>query len=673
MARDELARILECAEDAVIGTNITGTVTAWNASAARIFGCAASEAIGRPINEALGNFAIVPIDAALRKVEHDEVVTSLKAQYGGDHDNARVLSLCLSPIRDAAANITGASIVIRDITEEKRMQLQLSRTTAQLALSLQQISETNISLQREIQVRRAAELEAAGARQDAESANEAKSSYLSHVSHEIRTPMTSIIGFADLLLDSHLSDDQARKVRNLREAARSLLSIINDILDISAIESGHLRLAPAPTNLPAVVEAVLATVKPNASAKALELSCNFAPDMPLWVQADPERLRQILLNLVGNAVKFTEHGGVAVSVGCDPVPCGPFVRFEVNDTGIGIPLDDQNHLFREFYRVEQSCAREAEGSGLGLAISRRLVEAMGGSIGVASRTGKGSTFWFLLPLPTMMQAPAPAPRISVCEHGKKGKVLVAEDLPMNQMIISEMLETAGHTVVVVADGVSAITALQTERFDLVLMDMEMPVMGGIGATRAVRSMEQARRTPIVALTANAMPQQIADCRAAGMDDYLSKPIDRTLMLHAVARWIGRELSEPDACGEATREMPDRGILDQLKARFGPEKTRRFLVIAREHLARVIGCLSDCSDHPTAQHALHDLVSVAGNVGLHSLSEQSRRLLIAMQSNADDVATLAPTLLAAARATVALLDNRYLAMAPLPLHELAGIG
>ena len=646
--RDALARILECAEDGVIGKNLAGTVIAWNASAARIFGRAAGEAVGCAINEALGRFYTTSIDDAVRKVEQDGSVTDLKVQYCDDGDDGRVLALSLSPIRDAAANITGSSIIIRDITDEKRVQLKLSQTTAQLTLSLQQISETNIALQREIEVRRAAEVAAAGARQDAERANEAKSSYLSHVSHEIRTPMTSIIGFADLLLDSRLSQDQAKKVRHLREAACSLLAIVNDILDISAIESGRLRLATAPTNLRAVLEAVLATVRPGAGAKALELHCNIAADVPCWVEADPERLRQVLLNLMGNAVKFTDHGIVAVSVGCDPASRGSLIRFEVSDTGIGIPLDRQGQLFREFYRVGQPHAREAEGSGLGLAISRRLVEAMGGSIGVTSSAGSGSTFWFLAPLPGMAQAPASAPRAQSVEHGNKGRILVAEDLPMNQMIITEMLETAGHTVMVVADGVSAITALQTGTFDVVLMDMEMPVMGGLEATRKVRSLRQTLRTPIVALTANAMPQQIADCRAAGMDDYLSKPIDRTLLLHTVDRWIGQEAP--------THAIIEQNAFDELAARFGREQAHRFLAVAREHLERVIGCLPDCGDRAATRHALHDLVSVAGNVGLRDISEQSRRLMTAIQSNAGDVPVLTADLLSAARTAAALVDE-----------------
>ncbi len=448
-----------------------------------------------------------------------------------------VLSLVLSPIRDDAGCMTGTSLILRDITNERKLKQQLRATTAQLALLLHEISESNIALQREIQTRRSAEATAAQARQEAERANQAKTSYLSDVSHEIRTPMTSIIGFADLLLASALSECHSRKVRYIREAAQSLLSIVNDIVDISAVEFGRLRLALEPTNLRSVVEAVLATVKPAAAVKKLTLGCAIAPEVPEWVQTDPQRLRQILLNLIGNAVKFTHQGGITVFVEPQSGRDEPMTRFSVVDTGIGIPAEQQQQLFTEFYRVGQSGAREQEGSGLGLAISKHLVEAMEGTIGVTSLPPEGSTFWFTLPLCSMAQTPVSNSQAPVSSLERQGRIFVAEDLPMNQIVIAEMLEAAGHEVTVVADGVAAIAAMRTGTFDLVLMDMEMPVMGGLDASRIARSMEETGAMPIVALTANAMPAQVTACREAGMDDYLSKPIDCELLLYTVDRWI----------------------------------------------------------------------------------------------------------------------------------------
>jgi PAS domain S-box-containing protein len=656
-SRDELARILECAQDGVIGTDNAGIVTAWNASAARIFHRAATEAVGRPLREVLNHFYSPQIEAALGRMERDAALAAIEVQCEQGTD--MVLSLALSPIRDGAGgSITGTSLIIRDITNERRLQRQLRETTAQLALLLHEVSESNIALQREIQTRRGAEAEAAQARQEAERANKAKTSYLSDVSHEIRTPMTSIIGFADLLLASELSECHFRKVHYIREAAQSLLSIVNDIVDISAIESGRLRLTSEPTNLRSVVKAVLATVEPSVAAKKLTLRSAIAPEVPEWVQTDPQRLRQILLNLIGNAVKFTNEGGITVVVQPSSGRDDPMTHFSVVDTGIGIPTEKQHQLFTEFYRVGQSGAREQEGSGLGLAISRHLVEVMGGTIGVTSREQQGSTFWFKLPLRGVAQKPTSTSQASTPSLEKKGRILVAEDLPMNQIVIAELLEAAGHEVTVVADGVAAIAAMRTATFDLVLMDMEMPVMGGLDATRIARSMGQTRATPIVALTANAMPAQVTACREAGMDDYLSKPIDCELLLHTVDRWIGQPSPVTTPSGVGTCDPVGDAALDRLEAHFGPEKALRFANMARDQMMRMLGYLPTCSDTAASAQAAHDLVSVAGNIGMHELSQQSRRLMVALQSDAGDVALVAKVLHAAIQAAILELDTRY---------------
>lgn len=655
-SRDALARILECAQDGVIGTDNAGTVIAWNASATRLYQRTATEAIGLPIRTALGQFYSTQVDTALERVERDGTVAALEMQCG--NGPRLTLSLVLSPIRDSTGNITGTSLIIRDITSERKLQQQLRETTAQLVLVLNDISQSNVVLQREIQVRRSAEAEAARARQEAERANHAKTSYLSEVSHEIRTPMTCIIGFADLLMDAKLPEEPARKVRYIREAARSLLSIVNDLIDISAVESSRLRVVSEPTNLRTVVDTVLATVKPSAEVKQLILSCTIEPDVPDWVRTDPQRLRQILLNLISNAIKFTSQGAVTVSVRTEPGGDGALVRFSVTDTGIGIPREKQQQLFTEFYRVGQIGALEQEGSGLGLAISKRLVEVMGGTIGVASQPQQGSTFWFRLPLLAIAQAKAIPTDASAPAHARHGHILVAEDLPMNQLVITEMLEGLGHKVTVAGDGIQAIAAMRTNAFDLVLMDMEMPVMGGLDATRIARSMEPAKATPIVALTANAMPSQIAACQEAGMDDYLSKPIDRELLTRTLDKWIGQQSPAAAHNGEAPDRVPASSPLDEFEARFGPDKAQRFAGMAREQMIRMMKHLPDCQDAAAAAQCAHDMVSVAGNIGMLPLSQQSRRLMVALQADPADVPLAAKVLQATLQVAILELDARY---------------
>jgi CheY-like chemotaxis protein len=284
--------------------------------------------------------------------------------------------------------------------------------------------------------------------------------------------------------------------------------------------------------------------------------------------ADAGRVRQVLLNLVCNAVKFTDSGAVSIAAQPDPAAGLDMLRFEVTDTGIGIPLVSQAELFHEFHQLHEDRQCGCRGSGLGLAISRRLVEAMGGSIGASSREGRGSVFWFRVPLAAT--APAPGPAAKRRAHGAPARILLAEDLPMNQMILTEMLERDGHSVTVAGDGIAASAALRAGAFDVVLMDIEMPGMGGVEATRAIRLMGLAGTPPIVALTANAMPQQISAYLESGMDDFLSKPIDREALLLMVDKWMGGPEPPAAQTGEAV-PAPDTSELDGLNARFGHER------------------------------------------------------------------------------------------------------
>jgi signal transduction histidine kinase/CheY-like chemotaxis protein len=385
------------------------------------------------------------------------------------------------------------------------------------------------------------------AKEEAERASRAKSDFVSRMSHELRTPMNAILGFAQLLESESLTREHRDYVNEINKAGSHLLELINKVLDLAKIEAGQLTIEQIPFDLRLTLDEVAALVSERAKGKNLELRFYAAPDLPAGIIGDPTRLRQVLINLIGNAEKFTLQGGIDIRI--EPEAEGKRIQFSVRDTGIGMDAETLARLFQPFAQADESTPRKFGGTGLGLKISLDLVHAMGGEIEVESQPGQGSRFWFSIPAIAAPERVRKQPEHSAATNTSalaqtdapmRGHVLLVEDNRINQMVATRMLDKLGLTYDIANHGGESLEKLAQRNYDLILMDMEMPKMDGMEASISIRANESASgkpRTPIIAMTANALQEDRERCLASGMDDHLAKPVEMGKLNELLRKWL----------------------------------------------------------------------------------------------------------------------------------------
>ncbi|HEV7913523.1 MAG TPA: ATP-binding protein, partial [Albitalea sp.] len=489
------------------------------------------------------------------------------------------------------------------------------------------------------------------ARIEAESASRAKSVFLANMSHEIRTPFHGLLGMMSLLQETPLSSQQAGYLHTAKESANHLLAILNDILDISKLESGNLQVVPGPVDLARLVREVEALMRAQAQAKGLALVVTMDAEVPRWVRADLTRLKQILFNLLSNAVKFTVAGQVQLKVEAGIGAAAGSAVFSIVDSGIGMDAATQARVFQRFVQADDTTSRSQGGAGLGLEIARSLARLMGGDITVSSAPGEGSVFVLTLPL-LKIGPPAPGASVGTSDSdgaGRMLKVLVAEDHPVNRLYLEAVLDKLGHQAVFADNGEEAVRAAQREDFDVVLMDLHMPLMDGFAAARAIRGLPLPRGAmPIVALTADAFQDSQEQARLAGMDEMLTKPAHLPQLRELLARYGGGIPLSPPAPlpppSDGGADIVDRATVEQFQASLSPQKYASLLASFFESHAGTLDRLHSLAadgDRSGVWSQAHALKGAALSLGLRAVVEQAEALKQAASDAGN--AELQPTL------------------------------
>ena len=499
--------ILTTIDDGVCGIDLSGTITFINPAGAEILGIEPASVLGEPIDRLFNRHIRASHISQEHLREHQEL------QFTDNNGEKQWLEYCIKPIEQNGV-ATSYVLSYRDIGKYKQTEIEL-QAAKDMALE----------------------------------ASRMKSEFLANMSHEIRTPLNGIIGLTQLTLDTPLNDEQTKNLKMVMNSSDLLLALINDLLDFSKIEAGKLELEAIPFSFDDEMQTLVELNRINAEAKGLVFSYQVNGDVPLLLLGDPNRLKQVLFNLINNAVKFTHEGEVTCQVDVlSTINNQVTLKIKVTDTGIGIPPDKQKLIFDPFTQADRTMTRKYGGTGLGLAISMHLLSFMESQLNVSSQLGKGSTFEFTLTLPIassqLSEAPQEKEHSGALEPVNQAlNLLLVEDSRVNRLLATKMLENKGHQVTVAEDGKQAIELWRAEgktgrQFDLILMDMQMPVMDGVNATRCIRTMEsngRQQRTAIVALTANAFDEERQKCIDAGMDGFVTKPINPDLLFESIGR------------------------------------------------------------------------------------------------------------------------------------------